>query len=157
IYKRFRVTAWSEPWTSLFRATAAVRSWILGHGLRERGLPTPRPLLVLHRRRHGLHHEGYLLTEKLADATDLHTSMKDLARLPAAAFRCQVRRLIERLARHVLELHRRSLSQRDLKATNILLSSARCSWSVVRERDAEGPHPWFIDLVGVTCHGDLKR
>jgi serine/threonine protein kinase len=157
IYKRFRVTAWSEPWTALFRATAAVRSWIFGHGLRERGLPTPRPLLVLHRRRHGLDCEGYLLTEKLPDATDLHTYVKELAQLPAAEFRCQVRRLIEPLARHILELHRRNLSQRDLKATNILLSSTRCPWSMVREADADGPHPWFIDLVGVTCHGDLKR
>src|SRR5262249_32028602 len=51
VYKRFRVTDWKDPWKALLRRTAAVRSWIFGHGLRERCLPTARPLAVLHRRR----------------------------------------------------------------------------------------------------------
>jgi hypothetical protein len=48
IYKRFAVTAWSDPVAALVRPTAALRSWKFGHGLRERCLPTARPLLVLH-------------------------------------------------------------------------------------------------------------
>ena len=35
--------------------------------------PTPRPLAVWHRYRHGLPHEGYLLTEKVEDAFDLRS------------------------------------------------------------------------------------
>src|SRR5262249_41077813 len=60
VYKRFRVKAWSDPWAAWVRRSPALRSWIFGHGLRERGLATPRPLAVLHRRRHGLFWEGYL-------------------------------------------------------------------------------------------------
>src|SRR5262249_8169577 len=65
IYKRFRLTTWTDPWAALCRAPAALRSWVFGHGLRERGLPTPRPLAVFHRQRHGLPREGYLLQEKV--------------------------------------------------------------------------------------------
>src|SRR5439155_3212374 len=68
IYKRFRVTAWSDPRANLVRRSPALRSWVYGHGLRERCLPTARPLAVLHRRRRGLSYEGYLLTEKIEGA-----------------------------------------------------------------------------------------
>src|SRR5207248_1968766 len=60
IYKRFNLTTWTDPWTALFRATPALRSYRMGHALRWRGLPTPRPLLLLHRRHHGLPGAGYL-------------------------------------------------------------------------------------------------
>src|SRR5262249_34512751 len=49
IYKRFRVRSWREPWVALLRRTAALRSWVLGHGLRERCEQAPRPLLALPR------------------------------------------------------------------------------------------------------------
>src|SRR5262249_42736825 len=39
IFKRFRIAAWHDPMTSLFRPTPALRSWIHGHGFRERSLP----------------------------------------------------------------------------------------------------------------------
>jgi tRNA A-37 threonylcarbamoyl transferase component Bud32 len=157
IYKRFRVTTWSDPWTALVRPSSALRSWIFGHGLRERGLPTPRPLLMLHRRSRGLDREGYLLTEKLPDARDLHTYLAELLRLPVRERRVEIRRVIERLGRLILALHRRNLSQRDLKATNILVSPQRCAWSVVRDSDPSGPHLWFIDLVGLSRHDNLSR
>src|SRR5262249_40284595 len=40
IYKRFRVTTWTDPFAALARPTPALRSWALGQGFRERGLPT---------------------------------------------------------------------------------------------------------------------
>ena len=46
IYKRFRVTSWTDPFTSLLRPTPALRSWVHGQRFRERSLPTARPLLV---------------------------------------------------------------------------------------------------------------
>jgi hypothetical protein len=147
IYKRFRVTAWSDPWAALVRRTAALRSWVYGHGLRERGLSTPRPLAVLHRRRHGLSHEGYLLTEKVPDAVDLHRYVARLSTLAAAERRANLRRLIEEVARLVRELHRRHLSHRDLKATNVLVGQvANLSYAC-----------WLIDLVGVSLHRRLTR
>ena len=81
IYKRFCVTTWSDPWLALFRRSPALRSWINGHGLRERCLPTARPLAVFHRRRGALAYEGYLLTERIPEAADLHRFLAGLADL----------------------------------------------------------------------------
>ncbi len=146
IYKRFRLTSRGEPLAALFRRTPALRSWVHGHGLRERCLPTPRPLLVLHRRRHGLAREGYLLTEKVPDAEELARHVAGLAALPIGERRRRLRGLIEQLARLVRELHRRRLAHRDLKAANVLVQGT-----------ASGPALWLIDLVGMTRHRALPR
>jgi hypothetical protein len=174
IYKRFAVTSWTDPWAALVRRTPALRSFMLGHGLRFRGLPTPRPLGVWHRYRQGLPHEGYLLTEKVPGALDLAAFVTRLEGLAPADRRTSLRRAIDQVARIVGNLHHRRLSHRDLKAANLLMSSA--PWSLARsERDRRGgglPDPdigldtasalgaaqaWFIDLVGVRHHGKLRR
>jgi tRNA A-37 threonylcarbamoyl transferase component Bud32 len=174
VYKRFAVTKWSAPWLALFRASPALRSYVLGHGLRLRCLPTPRPLAVWHRRRHGLPHEGYLLTEKLADACDLVAFVKHLDSLPADERRCRLRCLIDQVAQLVRDLHGRHLSHRDLKAPNILVSPASEHVNgtgeglAAAERGARwlfaapaangtALQVWFIDLVGVRRHGKLSR
>jgi tRNA A-37 threonylcarbamoyl transferase component Bud32 len=146
IYKRFRLTSCGEPLAALARRTPALRSWVHGHGLRERCLPTPRPLLVLHRRRHGLPREGYLLTEKVADAEDLSAHLAGLGALCEGDRLAPIRTLIEQVARLVRELHRRQLAHRDLKAANVLV-----------QRAASGTTLWLIDLVGVTRHWALSR
>lgn len=141
IYKRFRVTTWTDPWAALMRRSPALRSWGHGHGLIERCLPSPRPLLVLHRRLAGLDREGYLLTEKVPDAVDLHGLVAGLDRLPAAERRAALRRHIDHVARLVRDLHDRRLTHRDLKAANVLATPA------------ENPtNLWLIDLVGVSRH-----
>ncbi len=147
IYKRFRVTAWTDPWAALVRRSPAMRSWIFGHGLRERCLPTPRPVVVLHRCRRGLDYEGYLLTEKIPDTVNLLRFVAELETRPPADRRVRLRRLIEQVARLVRELHRRRLGHRDLKAVNVLV------------QDPWGPAPelWLIDLVGVARPGKLPR
>ena len=157
IYKRFRVTSWKDPLASLVRHTPALRSWIHGQGFRERGLPTARPFLVLHRRKFGMAQEGYLLTEKIGHAEDLHDYISSLAPLSKARQLPLLRQLIERVAHTIRSLHQRHLSHRDLKAANIL----------VRRWDAPPGVPscysqdvhnllfmpesavWLIDLVGV--------
>jgi tRNA A-37 threonylcarbamoyl transferase component Bud32 len=146
IYKRFRVTSPRDPWAALFRRTGALRSWVQGHGLRERCLPTPRPLLVLHRRRRGLPREGYLLTEKVTAAEELSRHVAGLGALPGGVSRPSLRGLIEQVARLVRDLHRRQLSHRDLKSANVLV-----------QRTGAGVALWLIDLVGVTCHRALSR
>jgi tRNA A-37 threonylcarbamoyl transferase component Bud32 len=162
IYKRFAVGSWTDRWAALVRPTAAERSWQLGHGLRMRGLPTPRPLAMWHRLRGGMKHEGYLLTEKIPDALHL---LDWLSRSPAPA---DLRRVVEQAARLVRDLHQRRLSHRDLKANNVLVSPQQWSLSqAVRSRagasaapplcDRALPQLWFIDLVGVRLHERLSR
>jgi tRNA A-37 threonylcarbamoyl transferase component Bud32 len=142
IFKRFRVTAWSDPWLALLRRSPALRSWINGHGLRERCLPTARPLAVFHRRRGILAYEGYLLTEKIADAVDLRHFLAGVVHLGQGEGRRDLHRRIEQLARLICELHRRQVSHRDLKAGNVLV-------------DREGV--WLIDLVGAAPYRKLCR
>ena len=86
--------------------------------------------------------EGYLLTEKIPGAVDLHRFVAGLAESDAEERRCGLRRRIEQVARLVSELHRRQLSHRDLKASNVLVS-----------RQAV----WLIDLVGVAPYRRLSR
>jgi serine/threonine protein kinase len=147
IYKRFRATAWSDPWTALFRPTPALRSWLFGHGLRERGLPTPRPLAVFHRRRRGMDYEGYLLTEKVPDALDLHGCSSQLGEFAVDERRKILRRWIDQLAVLIRQMHCRHLAHRDLKAANILLSK--------KAGEAALDRFWLIDLVGLSRHRQL--
>jgi tRNA A-37 threonylcarbamoyl transferase component Bud32 len=147
IYKRFSVTKWSDPLTALVRPTPALRSYVLGHGLQLRLLPTPRPLAVWHRHRFGLPREGYLLTEKVEEALDLHGALARLQGRPPADARPRLRRLIEKVARLIGTLHQRFLTHRDLKAANVLVSHLL----------SESPCLWLIDLVGVRRHRKLPR
>jgi tRNA A-37 threonylcarbamoyl transferase component Bud32 len=142
IYKRFAVTHWTDPLVALVRRTPALRSYVLGHGLRLRCLPTPRPLGAWHRYCFGLPQEGYLLTEAVPDATELHTFVRRLLAAGTRTSRVQLRALIDRLARLIDTLHCRHLSHRDLKASNVLVSKDQLS---------------FIDLVGVTRHRKVRR
>jgi tRNA A-37 threonylcarbamoyl transferase component Bud32 len=171
IYKRFSVSSWTSRWTALLRLTPALRSYVLGHGLRLRCLPTPRPLAVWHRVFHGLKSEGYLLTEKVPDAVDLGGYLERIAGLSGPERRAHLRQLIDQVARLIRVLHARHLSHRDLKAANLLVSTA--TWEVsgkgtsdrlgcagIKEPGEELDLPgcvWFIDLVGVRRHLKLRR
>jgi tRNA A-37 threonylcarbamoyl transferase component Bud32 len=169
IYKRFNASSWTARWAALLRLTPALRSYVLGHGMRLRCLPTPRPLAVWHRVHHGLKSEGYLLTEKVPNAVDLSDYLARVAELPAAQRREQLRRLIEQVGRLIHTLHARHLSHRDLKAANLLVSTATWEVSAKGTRDCLGTPAssadelqlpgcvWFIDLVGVRRHLKLRR
>lgn len=165
IYKRFRVTSWKDPLASLARPTPALRSWIQGQGFRERGLPTARPFLVLHRRSLGMLHEGYLLTEKIDHAADLHEYVGTLGSLPETKKLQLLRQLIDRVARTIRSLHQRQLSHRDLKAANILARrwDAPADQPSAYSQDIENllymPESavWLIDLVGVERFLKLPR
>jgi tRNA A-37 threonylcarbamoyl transferase component Bud32 len=165
IYKRFAVTRWSDPLASLFRPAPALRSYLFGHGLRNRCLPTPRPLCVLHRSRGGMFHEGYLLTEKVGEGHDLLEYLASLRELVPGVARKRMRALTEQVARLVRQLHQRGLSHRDLKACNLLVSSDpwmhtptdRSREGTAAPADPDNPQVLFIDLVGVRVLGRLSR
>jgi tRNA A-37 threonylcarbamoyl transferase component Bud32 len=127
VLKRVNVRRWWEPLKNLFRPSAVLRSWAAGHALRDRWLPTPRPLAVLHRRRRGLPAEGYLLVDEVPAAVGLTEFV--------AAHPGPLGGLVPRLGRVVRTVHDRHVSHRDLKAANVML--------------AGGTDPVFIDLVGV--------
>jgi serine/threonine protein kinase len=136
ILKRINVRSVLDPLKNCARASAVRRSWLLGHGLRERQLPTPRPLAMFHRYRAGfLPAEGYLLTEKVPDALGLPEAVK------ACADTAVLRAWTERLARVVRAMHDRGVSHRDLKAPNVMLRGAAT--------DPTTAAPVLIDLVGV--------
>jgi hypothetical protein len=125
IYKRFNVKSHLAPVKNLLRPSPALRSWVLGHGVRDRGLPTARPLAVFHRRSLGLPTTGYVVFEKVPDALTLSEAVERYGAARAWA---------ERLGRLLRLMHERQVSHRDLKAPNILMS---------------GDEPVLIDLVGV--------
>ncbi len=126
ILKRFRLKKRLASLRNLLRRSPALRSWISGHALSDRGLPTARPLAVLHRRRFGLPAEGYVLFEVVEGAVAL----------PDAVTRFDCRALANRLGRLLRDMHDRQVSHKDLKAPNILVTPAG--------------DPVLIDLVGVT-------
>jgi tRNA A-37 threonylcarbamoyl transferase component Bud32 len=98
--------------------------------MHDRGLPTPRPLLILHRRRWGCDAEGYLLTQSIPDAVTLADWVR------SKPSRERLLTIAERLGRVIRIMHERGVTHRDLKASNILLDP--------KDR------PWIIDLVGVS-------
>ena len=65
ILKRFNRKSFVKVTKNALRPSPATRSWLLGHNLRDRGLPTPRPLLLVHRHRLGIPVMSYLLVEKV--------------------------------------------------------------------------------------------
>ncbi len=151
VYKRFEVTKRLDPVQALLRPTPTVRSWLFGHSLRERALPTARPLAYLHRRRWGLAQEGYLLMEKVNATGDVRQALHEMDRQPPTERRRLRRRRIEQLAQLIRELHQRGLAHRDLKAANILQrNGADAKEATLSSRDGTSFPFCFIDLVGLS-------
>ena len=139
VLKRFSPRRWRDAFAALFRPSPALRSWIHGHGLRERLLPTARPLAMWTRKKFGLSREAYLLTEYVEASGDLHQRLQAISQTGDAS---ALRDEIERIARLVRSMHERQLSHRDLKAGNILASDSGV---------------WLIDLVGMRVQRHLTR
>jgi tRNA A-37 threonylcarbamoyl transferase component Bud32 len=135
ILKRFNRKSFGSVLKNNFRPSPATRSWLLGHNLRDRGLPTPRPLLLAHHYRLGVPVVSYLVVEKVPAAAGLPEAVAAVADLSPDARRRFLHILAADLGRLIRTMHDRGVSHRDLKAPNILL--------------ADGHTPTLIDLVGV--------
>ena len=129
LLKRFRIKKRSTLLKNLFRPSSAMRSWINGHSLLDRGVATARPLLLLEQRQRGVTGEAVLAFEFLAGAAELKPALLQ-------AVEVQRSEMIGKLARLLRRMHHVGVSHRDLKASNILVNSAQ--------------EPVLIDLVGVT-------
>jgi tRNA A-37 threonylcarbamoyl transferase component Bud32 len=175
ILKRVDARSCTDPLAALFRPPPALHGYRMGHALRLRGLPTPRPLAVWHRTRWGMCGNGYLLMERVPDAVNLvrfvesMTSRRDtpvspeesetgVSRLPKSG-RARLANVIGQLGRLVARLHGWNLSHRDLKAANVLVSLR--GWTMgprgLCEKGEDGDdHVWFVDLAGVRQHRRLS-
>ncbi len=149
IYKRFNRKKWLDPLLTYFRPSRAWQAWQAGQHLLSRAVPTPKNLAFIARKRSFredplfwyLPHETYLITRKAEPSVTLSDYVRnDLPKLEPAARREQVVKISEALARLLRMLHERSLSDRDLKTSNIL---------IVGNPNAETIRLELIDLVGV--------
>ena len=149
IYKRFNRKKWLDPLLTYFRPSRAWQAWQAGQHMLSRAVPTPKNLAFIARKRPFredplfwyLPHETYLITRKAEPSVTL----SDYARyvlpfLDPAARRERIVWITLALARLLRTLHERSLSDRDLKTSNIL---------IVGDPDAESIRLELIDLGGV--------
>lgn len=155
VYKRFNRKKWLEPLFSMLRPSRGWRSWRAAHHLASRGLPTPANLLILGRCEGGLvsrfgASETYLATLKAEPSITLaELFLRILPGLPPESRALVKRRITTSLARLIHTLHDRSLSDRDLKAANILVTGDPLG--------EEGFELSLIDLVGVRLLHPLPR
>jgi len=149
IYKRFNRKKWLDPLLTYFRPSRAWQAWQAGQHLLSRAVPTPKNLAFVARQKPFredplfwyLPHETYLITRKAEPSVTLSDYARlVLPTLDPAARRERIGRITLALARLLRTLHERSLSDRDLKTSNIL---------IVGDPDAEAIRLELIDLVGV--------
>lgn len=152
--KRLRPkNAWKTV-ASWFRRGRAPEAWYRGHALLARGIPTARPLVVCEPRKN-YHGDGFLVTEWLTGAEDLHLYAWDLAKRPVDQRRRRIREVAEAAGKIIGRLHDQGFTHRDLKGNNLL----------VRELP-DGVEMFLIDLDGLrqgtrpaqaTCCKNLTR
>jgi len=146
IFKRFNPKKTLEGLLDLVRPSRAARAWQAGQHLRSRGVPTPRNLAYIVETGRGpfarlLPKRSYLVQVRADPSITLHDYAAEVLPLAAPeARRDRIARLTVALARLLRTLHDRSLSDRDLKAANIL---------IVGDPEAEEVELALIDLVGV--------
>ena len=147
IYKRFKSKKPLEWLLNVVRPTRAWRAWQAGQHLLSRGIRTPQNLAIIERTTRFLPIplETFLITIKAEPARTLVDYVLEvLPGLPHEAQRRAIRSLSEALAEMLRVLHERSLSDRDLKAANIMIDGDPSTGQPVLS---------LIDLVGVQlCH-----
>jgi tRNA A-37 threonylcarbamoyl transferase component Bud32 len=157
IYKRFNRKKWLDPIYAFFRRSRGFRAWQNGQHLTVRGVPTPRNLIFISQSStlprllpHQFStHVAYLVTAKEEPATTLGEFVECvLPHCSPGDQRRAIQAIIPALARLLRTLHERSLSHRDLKASNIL---------IIGDPWATPPSLSLIDLVGVALEHPITR
>jgi hypothetical protein len=160
VYQRFPAPSWKGAFKTFFRWSAPMQMWWHGHAVRDRWLPTPRPLALLRRHRWALPRESYLLRARVDGAVPLERFLVSLRSLSPEDRREVLHRRIEQLALLVRLLHQRGLSQPRLSTAGIAVSDTPAP-----EERLSDPPPWLesldgiwlMDLVGITCRFPLPR
>lgn len=119
--KRLRPKSLGKALALLFRRGRAPEAWYRGHALLARGIPTARPLVVYQPAGARLFREGFLLTEWLTGAQDMHLYGWDLATRDLRERTRRARSAAAVLGHLVGRLHDQGFVHRDLKGNNLLL------------------------------------
>lgn len=141
IYKQYYFKGWHESFAAHFRANQASRAWHCGAALLLRELPTPRPLALIHKTRFGMPVTSYLITERVPEGQTIPRYLdRHLPLLPENERRRVLNGVVRAAATLLRKLHDRRVTHRDLKASNILVSTTD---------DLAAPKLWLIDLDSV--------
>ncbi len=143
IYKRFKSKKPLEWLLNIVRPTRAWRAWQAAQHMVSRGIATPQNLAIIERTTPliPIPLETFLITIKAEKAVTLGDYVTEvLPRLGPEEGRRAIRSLTRSLAHLLRMLHERSISDRDLKAANILIEG---------DPTSEEPRLSLIDLVGV--------
>ncbi len=142
-YKRSRPRHWWKTPLAWLRTPRALAAWRLGNALNVRGIATARPLAVYQARRCG---EGYLATEWIEGAENLHLYGWRLAGLAPHRRFVLARRCLIELGKLIGQMHAWEVSHRDLKAVN--LAAVEC---------LERTDVYLLDLDGVRLARRLSQ
>ena len=146
IVKRFNAKKPLEQLLNCVRTSRAARAWQAGQHLKSRGIATPDNLAFVVAKQPGFwgwlaSRREYLVQIKVEPAITLEDFAREvLPTLPPAERRERIEGLTLALARTLRTLHDRSISNRDLKAANIL---------ILDDPTVDEPTLSLIDLVGV--------
>lgn len=129
-------------------------SFVMGIRLLNLGIPTPRPLVALERRRWMEFPESLLITEYVKDCHTLYGFLRDDLHRKDPAFARTKRELSRQIATIFSRLHRDGLRHRDAKPSNLLVRRSDGSIEVmlvdlegIRRRWRIGPTEGFQALA----------
>ena len=145
IYKKIFATKMLDPLLTLFRPDGASRSWSMGNAMIIRQLPTPKPLAMWHTHSVGLKVDGVIITEEIPDAMDLPKYLLKIDQLDEPTKTELLQILVNKVAHLIRKMHDLSVSHRDLKSPNLMISDNGGDVKI-----------WLVDLVGVRTHTHLS-
>ena len=134
-YKRCRVKSWWKAMLLPWRRSRALRGWLLGNALAQRGIPTARPLLACVPARG---RDSFLATQWIEGAENLHLFGWQIADRPPRERSRRAGQCAESLGELIGKLHAWRIAHRDLKGGNL----------AVVERD-DCVESFLIDLDGM--------
>jgi tRNA A-37 threonylcarbamoyl transferase component Bud32 len=118
--KRYNVKSFDYVIKNIFRPSRGKKTWLASNILKIRGIPTPKPILFMERKKSFFVLESYIVTEPLFESKPLNHFMDSSFNLMIKENKLQ---FIKEVAIQVKQLHDCGIMHCDLKATNILVSA----------------------------------
>ena len=120
MYKRVTRKTWVKQVTQSLGVNRTLRTFLVGHKLLERGVPTARPLAVIVPGRFQLGEPSYLATEWLTGAENLDACVRSKHTGQSRSIRAIANATGELLGK----LHAAGAAHRDLKSQNLMVRYA---------------------------------